>query len=659
MPPIFLLQPAQACRRASCGNSIVILAVHRAFTRFCNIGKEGKPIVPSLAPADWIILLIYCCFVLTAGFSLRPAINGSRQFMQAGRTLPGWLCGIALAGASLGSQQVLGMGAAGARYGLGSLGLIVLGSIPAMLFTGLYLMPIYYGSGFGAGASDRAARSIPEYLGLRFDQKTRVLSACLFALTAAMSAGIALYAMARILIGLQVFAQISSRLNLPPAGALLLAMLLPAALVLTYVLLGGLGAAMYNQALQFCLVVAGLLPVVLLGLKRIGGWTGLKAAVPHDLLHEWTGAIQAGAHSMGIGAVGLLIGVGLVLGGATWCTDFRLLQTAMAARDAESARRAPLIAAAAWLFVPFVMVLPGLIAVGLPTPHTSIVVHNENGTIYHEITVVPAAVQAGRGLVPAKANPASGNPIIGSDGRPVLDYALATPNMVVQFLPMGLLGLGVSALLACLMSGVAASMTAFSTVFTCDIFQALLAKQASDNRILAVARLSVAGGILLAMGAACATWRFNSLLDAMVLVFAVVDAPLFAVLLLGAFWKRMTGHGAFAGLIAGAAMALLHHGLDLPQGAQPGIQGGWIAVVHHPASELALDLGTATLAFLVSLMVTAAVSSCTRARPKAELRGLVYSLMEHRPAAAPWWKRPEALAVAILLVAITVNLIFV
>ncbi len=313
--------------------------------------------------------------------------------------------------------------------------------------------------------------------------------------------------------------------------------------------------------------------MVLLGLKKIGGWSGLKAAVPASSLHDVSMRRPARSmrapHPMGIGAVGLVLGVGIVLGGGTWCTDFRLLQTAMAAKNVESARRAPLIAAAVWVLVPLLLVLPGLIAVGLPTPRTAIVVHNENGAIYHEITVVPPAVEAGQGLVPAKAD-AAGKPMMGADGHAVLDYEMATPNMLLQFLPMGLLGLGLTALLACLMGGVAASLTAFSTVFTCDIYQAFFAKGASDKRMLAAGRWAAVGGMLLAIGAACAAMRLNSMLDAMVLVFAVVNAPLFATLLLGALWKRATGHGAFAGLIAGAAGALLHHGLALPQGRAAG-----------------------------------------------------------------------------------------
>jgi solute:Na+ symporter, SSS family len=611
---------------------------------------------PSLAAPDSLILLIYGFFMLTAGFSLKPAMTSSRQFMQAGRVMPGWLCGLAMLGASLGSQELLGMGAAGARYGMVSVAFFALGSIPAMLFAGLYLMPVFYGSNSLADSSAQkpsavAARSIPEYLGLRFDRKTRALNAVMFAAMSAFGAGIALYAMGRVFVALHVFDQVANTLNLPPTGTLLLAMALPAALVLVYVLLGGLGAAMYNQALQFCLIIAGLLPMVLLGLKRIGGWSGLKATVPANSLHP-------GTHPMGAGVVVLAVGAGFVLGGATWCTDFRLLQAAMAAKNVEAARRAPIIAAALRVFVVIVLILPGLIAVGLPTPHTSIVIHNDNGVIYHEITVVPPAVEAGSGLVPAKAD-TDGKPVMGSGGHAVLDYAMATPNMLLQFLPAGLLGLGLTVLLACLMGGVAASVTSFSTVFTCDIFQAFLAKNAADKYMLAMARWATVGGVLLAFGAAYAAMCFNSLLDAILLVFAVVNAPLFAVLLLGAFWRRATGHGAFAGLIAGAAAAVLHQGLSLPRDERPGIQGGWIAVLHHPASDLALGLGTAMLAFLVSLLVAAAVSLFTKAAQAEELNGLVFSLSARPTAIGRWWKRPEAEAAAILLAAIAVSLIFI
>ena len=603
--------------------------------------------MPILASADWLILLIYCFFVLSAGVSLVHTMTSSREYLQAGRRLPGWLCGLALAGASMGSLEVLGMGAAGSKYGLASMGLFALGSIPALLFAALVLVPVFYRAASAPGAP---VRSIPEYLGLRFDQKTRALNAVLFLGVALFSAGISLYAMARIVSALHVFDTVAGRLNLPPAGALLLSMALPAVLVLAYVLLGGLAAAMYNQLLQFCVLVAGLLPVVFLALKRAGGWSGLKASVPAGFLH---GAAHTGTHSIGV--VGLVLGVGLVFGGSIWCTDFRLLQTAMAAKDAASARRAPLLAAALRIFVPLLFILPGLLALGLPTPRTTIVIHNENGAIYHEITVVPPAVEAGQGMVPAKAD-AAGKPVKGSDGQPVLDYAMAMPNMLLQFLPTGLLGLALAALLACLMSGVAASLAASNTVFACDIYQAFLKKDASDKQILKAGRWAALGGMALAFAAACAAMRSNDLLDAVVLVFAVVNAPLFATLLLGALWKRATGHGAFAGLLAGMAAALLHHGIALPRGEQPGIHGGWIKVLHHPASDMALALGTATIAFVVSLLVTAVVSLCTRPREPAELAGLVRA---KEPEKAAWWKQPETIAATvILLAAIAVNLMF-
>jgi SSS family solute:Na+ symporter len=522
--------------------------------------------------------------------------------------------------------------------------LLALGSIPAMLFAALVLVPVFYGAASAPGAP---VRSIPEYLGLRFDQKTRALNAVLFTAMALFSAGVSLYAMARVIAALHVFDAVAGRLNLPHAGALLLSMALPAVLVLAYVLLGGLAATMYNQLLQFCVLVAGLLPVVLLGLKRAGGWTGLKAA---DYLH---GAAHTGTHS--IGTVGLVVGVGIVLGGSTWCTDFRLLQTAMAAKNAAAARRAPLVAAALRIFVPLLLILPGLLALGLPTPRTTITIHNENGAIYHEITVVPPAVEAGQGMVPAKAD-ATGQPVKGANGQPVLDYAMALPNMLLQSLPSGLLGLGLAALLACLMSGVAASLTASNTVFACDIYQAFLKKDASDNQVLKAGRWAALGGMVLAFAAAYAAMRSNDLLDAVVLVFAVVNAPLFATLLLGALCKRATGHGAFAGLIAGMDAALLHHGIALPPGEQRGIHGGWIAVLHHPASDMALGLGTAAFAFVVSLLVTVGVSLCTKPREPAELAGLVRASDATKTA---WWKRPETIAAAvILLAAIAVNLMF-
>lgn len=606
--------------------------------------------MPILASADWLILLIYCFFSLSAGFSLFPLQTESVEYLQAGRKAPAWLSGLALTSVGMGGLEVLAMGAAGARYGVASVALFTAGSIPALLFSGWFLMPILHGAEREGGAP---VRSIPEYLGRRFDQKTRALQAGLFAAMAVAVAGLSLYAMARVLIRLHVFDNVVQGLNLPPAGAMAIAMAVPAALVALYVLLGGLAAAMYSQLLQFSVLVAALLPVTLLGLKRAGGWSGLKAAAPAGLVHAWSGA--GGVHALGLGTAGWVLGAGLALGGGAWCADFRLVQLAMATKDRTAARRAPLAAAGLRALLPLLMVLPGVFALSVPTPRTTITIHNENGAIYHEITVVPAAAESGQGLVPAETD-AEGRLRKDAAGKTRLDYLQAMPNVLAASLPLGMLGLGLAALLACLMSGVAASLTALSTVFACDVYQGFLRREASDGQIVKAGRWAAAGGAAAALAVGCAAMRGSHLLGAALLIFAVVNAPTLATLLLGAFWKRTNGQGAFAGLAAGAMAALAYHGTALPQGEQRGMQGGWIAVLHHPANELAQGVWTAALAFLTCLLVTAIVSAATKAQPEADLAGLM-----HRPNATQtaWWKQPETVAAAaIALLAIAVNLIF-
>jgi SSS family solute:Na+ symporter len=579
--------------------------------------------VQNLASVDWLILSLFLFFSISIGFALKPFITSSKEFLQAGRAMPAWICGLAFFAASLGSQEVIGMGAAGARYGLASVAFYSLGAIPAMLFVGLFMMPLYYGSG---------ARSVPEFLRLRFDEKTRTLNACLFAGVTAFAAGISLYAMARLAEALHVFEPMFAALHLGPQASLIASMALPAAIVLLYILLGGLAATMYNLVLQFFVLVAGLLPMVLLGLKQIGGWNGLHAIVPTNTYP--TGSAQASGHAIGLGGIALAMGLGIVLGAGYWCTDFRVVQTAMAAKDAASAKRAPLIAAAFRIFLPLLLILPGLIAIALPTPHTTVFERIENGTIYHEITVVPPAAEAGRGLVPARTDsatdPEMGNPLLDAHGHALLNYNLATPEAILHFLPGGLLGLGLAALLACLMSGVAVNISALTTVFTCDLYQPHIRKNASDEHYLAVARWAAVGAVLLSVSAGCAAMRLHGILDALALAFALVNAPLLATFLLGMFWKRATGHGAFAGLIAGTAAAVLHQGLTLPVDANPGLHGGlhggWIAAIHRYPSDLTQCFWTAVIAFAANLIVTVAVSLCTQARPEAELAGLVHSL---------------------------------
>jgi SSS family solute:Na+ symporter len=609
-----------------------------------------EPFVPNLTAVDWLILLLYFLVVLGIGYSLRSEVKSSKDFLLAGRTLPAWICGLAFIAASLGSQELIAMGAAGAKFGFEAAQFFAIGAIPAMIFVGVVMMPLYYGS---------KARSVPEFLGFRFDLKTRVLNACLFAALAILSAGISMYLMASIFQALHVFDGLFYALGWPRQGTFTFCIVLSAAIVLAYVLFAGLRGAMVNQVLQFFLIVAGFLPMVLLGLKNIGGWSGLKAAAS---LSGFQSVTPAGA--MSPNSIGLGLGLGIVFGAVYWCTDFRVIQTAMAAKNMESARRAPLIAAIPRMFLPFLVILPGLIAIGLPTPHSTTVVREEKGVIYHETTVVSRAASEGRGLVPARVDAVTGNPMLDATGQPLLDYDRATPNMLLHFLPAGLLGLGLAALLASLMSGMAASVTAFNTVFTYDLYQSTIHKGASDRYYLKVGRWATVGAVLLSTGTAYAFLGFssagcNGILSALLLVLAVMNAPLFATVLLGMFSRRATGHGAFAGLLAGFAAAVLHHGLTLPAEAHPGLHGGWIAVLHRYPSDMSQYFWTAILAFTANLIVAAAVSLCTRPKFEAELVGLVHSLTPRpRRAKLVWWKRPETLAAAILLAAAALSLFF-
>ncbi|HUX44779.1 MAG TPA: sodium:solute symporter family protein [Terracidiphilus sp.] len=603
-----------------------------------------------LTSVDWIIMLLYFVFVLGIGFALKRYMKTSKDFFQAGRALPTWICGLAFISANLGAQEVIGMGASGAKYGLETAQFYGIGAIPAMIFVGIFMMPFYYGS---------KARSVPEFLKLRFDEKTRALNACSFAVMTVFSSGISMYAMARLIQVLHVFDGLFHALGWNPDGIFTFSIVLSAVIVLLYIFLGGLTSAIYNEVLQFFLIIAGFLPLVLLGLRNIGGWAGLKASVPVAYMHEWKGVMHANTNPMGIDIIGIGMGLGFVLGSGYWCTDFLVIQTAMASKNVESARRVPLIAAIPKMFFPFLVILPGLLALGLPTPHTTTVTRVENGVIYHETTVVSEQVAEGKGIIPAKINPVTGKLMLDASGKPLLDYDMATPNLLLHYFPTGILGLGLTALLASFMSGMAGNVTAFNTVFTYDLYQSYIHKNASDRHYLAVGRWATVGGILLSIGTAYAAINFNNIMDTLQLVFSFVNAPLFATFLLGMFWKRATGHGAFAGLISGTAAAMLHHGLTLPIEAVAGVHGGWITVLHNYPSDMAQNFYGAIWAFSVNFIVTVVVSLMTKAHPESELVGLVHSLTP-KPSRShlAWWKSPEALAVAILVVAIGLNIFF-
>jgi SSS family solute:Na+ symporter len=343
----------------------------------------------------------------------------------------------------------------------------------------------------------------------------------------------------------------------------------------------------------------------------------------------------------------------------------------MAADSEVSARKVPLIAAIPKMFFPFLVILPGLIAVSV-TSHMA-----TQGTIRQEIltsgrpvsqTAIDGVITSAHiplddshphGIIPVKTDPVSGRPVLNADGTPVYNYDLAIPVMLLHFFPTGILGLGLTALLASFMSGMAGNVTAFNTVWTYDIYQAYINKRATDAHYLWMGRMATIGGVALSIGAAYLVTNFNNIMDALQLVFSIVNAPLFATFLLGMFWKRTTGHAAFTGLLSGTFAALLHHGLTLPTDAAPGIHGGWITVVHHYPSDMAQNFWTAIFAFSVNLLVTIAVSLVTKPRPEPELVGLVYSLTP-KPVEThlSWYQKPATLAIAVLAILIVLNLVF-
>ncbi len=603
----------------------------------------------NLTTIDWVIMLLYFVFVLGIGFALKRFMRTSKDFFQAGRSLPAWICGLAFISANLGAQEVIGMGASGAKYGIATSHFYWIGAIPAMIFVGVFMMPFYYGS---------KARSVPEFLRLRFDEKTRAYNACSFAVMTVFSSGISMYAMARLIQTLHVFDSAFVYFHLPLGWIFHFSILLSALIVLGYIFLGGLTSAIYNEVLQFFLIVAGFAPLVWVGLRNVGGWNGLKASLPVAYTHSWRGMTNPHHNPLGVEWFGLSFGLAFVLSFGYWCTDFLVIQTAMASDSEESARRVPLIAAIPKMFFPFLVILPGLIAIATP----ALTAHAMARTAMHGSAAAGAAndpAKYGKGLIPAKVDPVSGKIMTDERGQPLLDYDLAIPNMLLYYFPTGILGLGLTALLASFMSGMAGNVTAFNTVWTYDLYQSYIHKNASDAHYLRMGRWATVGGILLSMATAYAAMGFNNIMDTLQLVFSFVNAPLFATFLLGMFWKRTTGHGAFTGLVSGTLAAIVHHGLTLPTDAHPGMHGGWIAVVHLYPSEMAQNFWTAIWAFSVNFIVTVVISLMTTPREESELVGLVYSLtpkpVEHHMA---WYARPKVIAVGLIAMLVALNLIF-
>jgi solute:Na+ symporter, SSS family len=565
----------------------------------------------SLSLVDYAVIAIYFVFVIGVGWALKRSMKGSADFLMSGRSLPAWITGLAFISANLGAQEVIGMAASGAKYGIMTSHFYWIGAIPAMVFLGLFMLPFYYGS---------KARSVPEYLKLRFDEKTRGFNAISFAVMTVFSSGISMHALAsllRLLLGWQYDACIA----------------VSAGIVLLYILLGGLSSAIYNEVLQFCLIVAGFAPLAYLALKDIGGWSALQAKLipvatsqgyaPGTWTESWSHLGSANANPMGVEWFGLAMGLGFVASFGYWCTDFLVVQRALAADSLSAARRTPLIAAIPKMLFPVLLILPGMIAVALPAV-------------------------SGHAFLPLAA-----------DGTP--DYNMSIPALLARYFPAGLLGIGLTALIASFMSGMAGNVTAFNTVWTYDLYQSYIAPGRSDRHYLRMGQVATVFGVLLGVAAAYLAAAFNNIMDLLQLVFAFVNAPVFATFLLGMFWKRTTGHGAFFGLVAGTVSAALFHGLSLPAGAIPGVKGGWIAPEFVFRSEMGQNFYVAIVAWSTCFLLTVLVSLVTpRNKTDAQLQGLVYSLTPRSASDAgePWYKRPVLVGMIVLGATLLLNILF-
>jgi SSS family solute:Na+ symporter len=547
----------------------------------------------TLSTVDYAILAAYFAFVLGIGLLIRKRVSTSQDFLTSHRSVPVWITSLAFIAANLGAQEVMGMCASGAKYGLMTAHFYWLGAVPAMLFAGVFMMPFYYGS---------RARSVPEYLKLRFDEKTRALNAATFAFMTLFSSGISMYALGKLF-------------ELMLGWSFTASVLLSAAIVLGYTCLGGLTSAIYNEVLQFFLIVLGFSPLAVVAVRKAGGWHGMASRVPDVMTHTWRYLGDASANPMGVELFGVVAGLGFVLSFGYWCTDFLVVQRAMAANSMSAARRTPLIAAFPKMVMPFIVIVPGIAAVAL----------SRMGLGYS---------------LPMK------------NGGPDYDQTLTT--LMAGFYPSGMLGVGVTALMASFMSGMAGNVTAFNTVFTYDLYQSYIRRNASDGHYLWVARITTVSGVALSIAAAYLAQRYNNILDLLQLVFSFVNAPLFATFLLGMFWKRTTGHGAFTGLLAGIGAAALTHGFTLAEG-----KGAWIANLHRFPSTMAQNFWIAIFAWSACFAVTVLVSLFTAPKTPAELRGLVRGLTElPGDSGEAWFRRPGVLALVALAAVAVLNFVF-
>ena len=632
---------------------------------------------------DYTILIAYVAFVIGIGWTLARYMKTSSDFLTSARSIPTWVTGLAFISANLGALELVGMAACGAKYGIATAHFYWVGAIPAMIFLAVFMMPFYYGS---------KARSVPEYLKMRFDERVRALNSVAFAVMTIFASGVSMNALAKLL---------NQLLGWNYSAALLIC----SGVVLLYVLKGGLTSAIYTEVLQFFMIVLGFAPVVYLGLKDVGGWHSMNQSlqtVAHDVgaakgadyaANAWTSAWQpilAGpAHNpMGVDWFAIVFGLGFVLSFGYWCTNFLVVQRAMAAKNMNAARNTPLVAAVPKMFFPILVILPGMIAAALttlPSKEYRIpppVISQENYAKAVSLVQTAraddsaAAVKAVGDALGKKIDAGKITALIAANAANKMtdeqikkelynditefDYDGVILSLVKKYCPPGLMGLALTALLASFMSGMAGNVTAFNTVFTYDLYQAYFAKGKSDEHYFWMGKAITVVGIGLSIAAAYFASMYNNAMDIIQLVFGFVNAPLFATFLLGMFWKRTTGTGAFLGLFGGIAGSTVFHALTIAHGNLPGVKGGYLGVRWEFPSEMAQNFWLAAFAFTVCFTLTLVISLATKSqKTDADLKGLVYSLtpkiVDNN---IPFYQRPAVVGIVLLIVCVILNFMF-
>jgi len=536
-----------------------------------------------LNAVDYAIIAGYILVMILVGYSLKKYMKTGEDFFLSGRSLPGWITGLAFLSANLGALEVIGMVANSAKYGIATVHFYWVGAIPAMVFLGIFMMPFYYGS---------RVRTVPEYLKLRYNEQTRGLNAVSFAIMTILMSGISLYAMALLF---------KTMLGWPFHTSVIFA----AVVVLLYVFWGGLSSSIYNEVIQFFLIWLGLLPIVFLGLKEVGGFAGLAAKFTAQLREPLLHSVKflgTSNNPLGVDWFGVIMGLGFVLSFGYWTTDFLVVQRALASKNINSARMTPIIASFPKMLVPIIVVIPGLVA----------------------LLVLPEFSQS---------------------AVPSTEYNSALILLMRHYLPNGLLGLAITALLASFMSGMAGNVTAFNTIWTYDIYGSYIKKGKSDAHYVKVGKWATVVGVLISIGTAYIALGFKNLMDYMQLIFSFFNAPLFATFLLGMFWKGATGWGGFWGLLVGILTAAGHYIL---------YKAGILS--YH--SDMAANFYQAIWAWLADFVVTIGVSLFTLKRDPKELAGLVFGLTPKPKAEARWYARPAVWGTLAIIIAIVLNVIF-